>query len=537
MAIWTAGRKVSKRSPSLHSKSLDAKRACDHFDVVIIGFGPTGATLANLLGLAGVSTLLMNREKQSCMLPRAVHFDGEVMRVFQTIGISDQLAERVIVNAGMHFVNKDTGAPLLDWSRPQEIGEHAWYPSYRFHQPELERELHENLKQFPSVEIRKGCEAQEIREHEESVQVHYEELENGDHHTVSGEFVVGCEGARSLTRKLICEPTEGTIEDHGYNQLWLVVDVILHHKKPELSDYTIQYCHPESPVTCARGPGLRRRWEFALTDNEKHQPVNEAFVWDRLRPWLNQEEAQLERYTVYEFHSTLALKWRKNRLFIAGDAAHQTPPFMGQGMCAGIRDAANLAWKLRLNLNGNADPRLLDSYGRERIDHVRSYITTAMNLGQLINSNSEQDLFEKLNASDGKMKSIVPKLGKGLAVQDNNQVGSICPQPTLTRVCDHPTLLDDHCGYAPNLLIDSEWAKSLSDEQSSALDKFQSAGLCIVHTNSEPQIASVLKQLQSQAVLIRPDRYILATSTKSDECEVLLKQIQLVTPDCSVTPP
>ena len=507
-----------------------------HFDVVIIGFGPTGATLANLLGLAGVSTLLMDREKQSCTLPRAVHFDGEVMRVFQTIGIGEQLVKRLRVNAGMRFVNKDTGMLLLDWPRPQEICEHAWYPSYRFHQPELEYELHENLNRFTSVEIRRGCEAQEIHEQEESVEILYEDLESGEHYSVSGKFVVGCEGARSLIRKLICELPEDTIEDFGYNQPWLVVDVMLHEKKPELSDYTIQYCHPENPVTCARGPGLRRRWEFALTDNERHQPVNEALVWDRLRPWLNQEEAQLERYAVYEFHSTLALKWRKNRLFIAGDTAHQTPPFMGQGMCAGIRDAANLAWKLTLSLTRNPDPQLLDSYEQERIDHVRSYITTAINLGLLINSNSEQDLFEKLNSPDGKMKSIVPKLGKGLTVQENSQVGTICPQPTLTHVSDQPILLDDHCGYAPVLLINSEWAEILSDEQSSALDKFQSAGMCVVSSELEPQIADVLKQLQIGAALIRADRYILSTSTDTDEFDVLLEQIQLVKPSCALLP-
>ena len=200
----------------------------EQFDVIIIGFGPTGATLANLLGLAGISTLLMDRENQSCSLPRAVHFDGEVMRVFQTLGIGDQLAKRLRVNAGMRFINKDTGALLLDWPRAQEIGEHGWYPSYRFHQPELESELHKNLKNFPSVTIRRGCEAQEIHEQEESVQVFYEDLMSGEYQSVSGKYVVGCEGARSLTRQLICERSEGTIEDFGYNQHWLVVDLVLH---------------------------------------------------------------------------------------------------------------------------------------------------------------------------------------------------------------------------------------------------------------------------------------------------------------------
>lgn len=508
----------------------------DQFDVIVIGFGPTGATLANLLGLSGISTLLLDREYQSCSLPRAVHFDGEVMRVFQTIGISASLAERLLVNAGMQFVSKDTGTLLLDWPRPQEIGDQGWYASYRFHQPELEYELHENLKRFPSVEVRPGCEVHEIQDLEDFAQVTYKNLESGEHHTASAKYVVGCEGARSLTRKKVCESTENAIEDFGYNQSWLVVDLILNQPKPELSDYTIQYCHPRNPVTSAKGPGLRRRWEFALAESERGQSVTEAQVWERLRPWLTQEEAQLERFSVYEFHSVLALKWRRNRFVIAGDAAHQTPPFMGQGMCAGIRDSANLAWKLALILAGKSDPDLLDSYEQERIDHVRSYITTAINLGLLINSKSEQALYEKLNSPDGKMKSIAPKLGTGLASQENSHIGRLFPQPMLTRTRTQPVLLDDHCGYAPALLIKSDLLKELTESQSTELDRFTLAGLAILDSDSEPNIDTALSNLQLRAALIRPDRYILATSNDRDEFNVLIRLLHIVFPVSLASP-
>ena len=501
------------------------------FDVIIIGFGPTGATLANLLGLSGVSTLLLDRETQACHLPRAVHFDGEVMRVFQTIGISDELAGRLYVNAGMRFVNKSTGQLLLDWPRPQEIGDHAWHASYRFHQPDLESILHENLKKYPSVEVRKGCEVLEIRDMGESVQAHYEDLANGERHSVSGKYLVGCEGARSLTRKLICQPVETSIEDFDFNQYWLVVDVILNKLKPELSDYTIQYCHLENPVTANRGPGLRRRWEFALTEKDRKQhTIDKAAIWNRLKPWLTKDEALIERYAVYQFHATLALKWRKNRLFIAGDAAHQTPPFMGQGMCAGIRDAANLAWKLSLSLNNPAKAYLLDSYQQERLDHVREYIITAIKLGELVNSTSQQDIFQKLNSPNGKMKSIAPKLGKGLAVQINKHVGTLFPQPKLRNVSEHPVLFDDHCGYAASLLISSELKGSLSNEQAALLNKFRKEGLCILSTASEPHLANILERLALKAVLIRPDRYILATANDSQEFQTLLHQLPLVMP-------
>ena len=207
---------------------------------------------------------------------------------------------------------------------------------------------------------------------------------------------------------------------------------------------------------------------------------------------------------------------------------------MGQGMCAGIRDVANLAWKLTLSLTHNANSQLLDSYEKERIDHVRRYITTAINLGKLINSNSKQDLFENLNSPDSKMKSIVAKLGKGLAVQDNSQVGCIFPQPKIMNIGDHPSLLDDYCGYAPLLLMRSVWQESLSNEQGAALDKFQSRGLCVVNAESEWQIADVLERLGLGAVLIRPDRYILATATVSEGFSVLKEQLKWVLPDRGV---
>ncbi|MEE2753287.1 MAG: bifunctional 3-(3-hydroxy-phenyl)propionate/3-hydroxycinnamic acid hydroxylase [Candidatus Latescibacterota bacterium] len=500
----------------------------EHFDVVIIGFGPTGATLANLLGLSGVSVLLLDRERQSCQLPRAVHFDDEVMRVFQTIGISDQLAKRLRVNAGMRFVNRDTGKLLLDWPRPQEMGPNGWYASYRFHQPELEYMLHDNLKRFPSVEIRSGCEAQEIEDFEGSVEVVYEDLKKGERRRVSGAYLVGCEGANSLTCKCVCDPAEEAIEDFDYNQHWLVVDLVLNHPKPELSDYTMQYCHPEKPVTCARGPGLRRRWEFSLSEEERREPLEDADVWERLQSWVTREEAQLERHAVYQFHATLALKWQRNRMFIAGDAAHQTPPFMGQGMCAGIRDAANLGWKLQLSLICKTEALLLNSYAQERIANVRRYITTAIDLGKVVNSDSDQDLFDKLKSAGGKMKSLKSKLGKGLAVQENDQVGSLFPQPLYSRIDDRPILLDDHSGYAPSLLITDDLKAGLSDKEMTALNKLKAEGFCVVWAEPGSSISDVLVHLGLKAVLVRPDRYILATAEGAEEFGVVFKQAQQI---------
>ncbi|MBZ0218566.1 MAG: bifunctional 3-(3-hydroxy-phenyl)propionate/3-hydroxycinnamic acid hydroxylase, partial [Fimbriimonadaceae bacterium] len=314
----------------------------ESFDVAIIGFGPTGATLANLLALCGVSVLVLDRQTAPYPLPRAVHFDDEVMRVFQSIGVAGEVAKIVRVNRGMRFVDA-TGKLLLDWPRPQEIGPQGWYASYRFHQPDLEAILHDALTRRETIRIQPCAEVTHVRDDENIAQVHYENLRSGTTHTVTAKYVVGCDGARSIMRGFI----DTQMEDLGFHQRWLVVDVLLKKPKPELGDFTIQYCDPARPATYARGPGNRRRWEISVLDDEDSEAISTSeSVWRLLEAWLSPDEADLERMAVYTFKSAIAETWRRGRLLIAGDAAHLTPPFMGQGMCAGIRDAANLGWKL-----------------------------------------------------------------------------------------------------------------------------------------------------------------------------------------------
>ncbi len=178
----------------------------------------------------------------------------------------------------------------------------------------------------------------------------------------------------------------------GFKERWLVADLLLKRPKPELGDHTIQYCNPERPATYARGPGDRRRWEIAVRDDEQTDAIcRPDAVWPLLQRWIDPDEAELERAAVYTFQSIVADQWRKGRLLIAGDAAHRTPPFMGQGMCAGVRDAANLAWKLALAAKGLAPASILDSYGTERAPHAREYIETAVRLGRLINASGTRE--------------------------------------------------------------------------------------------------------------------------------------------------
>ncbi len=333
-----------------------------HFDVIIAGLGPTGATLANLLGLCGVSVLALDRFRAPYPLPRAVHFDDEVMRVFQTIGVAGEVGGIVRVNVGMRFIDP-AGNLLLDWPRPQEIGPQGWHASYRFHQPDLERILRAALDSRATVRIGTGTEVVGVSDRGDEVEITCLDRETGNRSTVTAAYAVGCDGANSVVRKAM----DVTEADLGFNERWLVADLLLKTPKPELGDHTVQYCDSRRPATYARGPGNRRRWEIAVLDGENADSICKPDnVWRLLKRWISPEEAEMERAAVYTFQSIVADQWRSGRLLIAGDAAHRTPPFMGQGMCAGIRDAANLAWKLALAIKGRAPQAILDSYGSER---------------------------------------------------------------------------------------------------------------------------------------------------------------------------
>ncbi len=483
-----------------------------NFDVVIVGLGPVGATLANLLGPSGISTLVLEREDAVFALPRAVHFDDEVMRVFQTIGLAGRIEKNIRVNKGMRFVDAQ-GQLLLDWPRPQRPGAQGWYPSYRFHQPDLERELRRGLTRFDNVVVRTGCELTHVEDRGANVMIQYKDLSNDQPCSVSAKYIVGCDGSRSAVRRII----DTTMHDYDFHEQWLVVDVLLKRPMPQLGDHTIQYCSAQRPATYARGPGMRRRWEIAVLDGEvPGELVRPENVWALLENWITDADAELERAAVYSFHSLIAKSWRKGRLLIAGDAAHQTPPFMGQGMCAGIRDASNLAWKLVHCVAVGENENLLDSYQSERAPHAKAYIKTAIRLGALINTSDTQDALNvAFRQPDGttRMSSIAPRLGPGLAAGALSHVGLLAPQ---LRLADGQ-LMDDVVAYAHCLIVNGSWWRQLGDlhEKSPAIEVF------LLLDDDVPEAQRYLDDLGCKAVLIRPDRYILGTATKPEELRAL----------------
>ena len=340
----------------------------------------------------------------------------------------------------------------------------------------------------------------------------YEDKARGRVETVRADYVVGCDGARSLVRQSI----GSGMEDYGFHERWLVVDVILKDEKPELGEHSVQYCVPERPATYVRCPGMRRRWEITVRPDEHAKAVvRPERVWDLLSDWISPEEAALERATVYVFHSLIAETWRKGRLLLAGDACHQTPPFMGQGMCAGIRDVANLYWKLALACRGAAAERLLDSYQSERGPNVAAYIQTAVRLGGLINTCGTKDaLRAALPAGNGaaqgsaRMESIAPPLGTGLGIGD--KAGRLFGQPRLAD----GRLMDEACPHSFVVVVDEDLTDGLTLPD----------GVALVTTGGS-DAANHLDRLGCRAALLRPDRHTLGTADSPEQLAVLLQHV------------
>ena len=472
-----------------------------NFDIVIIGLGPSGATLANLLAMNNLSILVLEKEASIYNLPRAVHFDDEVMRVFNTIGITKTLTKKLIINKGTKFVD-EKGDLLLDWPRPKVITENGWYPSYRFHQPDLERSLRHKLKRFEKVIISQNSEVYKSITHKNYSIIQYKNLKTKQIFSVKSKYVIGCDGANSFLRKQI----KSDMEHLGFEQRWAVIDLILKTKKTNLPDRTIQYCNSKRPATYCRNVGKRRRWEIALKEEESVEKFFEdKTLWKFLSQWVSEDEAKIERKTVYTFQSAIAKKWRKGRQFLVGDAAHLTPPFMGQGMCAGIRDASNLAWKISICCKKGHNDRLLDTYQSERSSNVRDYINTAMKMGELLNSIGGSKVSETVYVEkDGtkKMNSIKPQLGKGLGNPRDKNRGKIFPFIKFNLNEE----LDNLFSSYPILITN----KKVS-ENKLKIRTYSSTDI--------PEIETILKKFKTNSLIIRPDRYVLASTELSDLTE------------------
>ncbi len=482
------------------------------FDVAIIGCGPAGALLANLLGQHGLSVLVLEREAEIYPLPRAIHFDGEVMRVFETAGLRREV--EAISRPGLKgmYFNNAAGETLLIRAGTSERGPHGCASNHYFHQPELEAVLRSGLHRYPQVQVRTRHEVTAIEDGTDVATLHVTDLHQERADTVQARYVVGCDGARSLTRKAI-----GTsMLDLGLHQPWLVFDVRLKTDVPGLPDHTVQHCDPARPMTYCNVTGNRRRWEIMLMPgDDPAQLVQPETLWRLVSRWVTPEQADIERAVIYTFHSVIAQGWRKGRLLLAGDAAHQTPPFLGQGMCAAIRDAANLAWKLEAVLRGRADADLLETYESERAPHVHAFIDLAVKLGEIIQTTDPEAARER----DARFKAgqpeifqfPTPRLGPGVWQGEAAPVAQVFPQPRLAD----GRLLDAALGQHFAVLGQAEVLAEVSEDTRA---RWQAQGV-VVRPATDPEVQAWLQQQGVRAVVLRPDRYIMGVAQSAEQLD------------------
>lgn len=508
------------------------------FDVAIIGYGPVGASLANLLGQAGLSVLVLEKDAEIYPLPRAIHFDGEVMRIFESAGLRAQVESVARPGLkGMHFVNAEQQTMLIRGGTALR-GPHGCANNHYFHQPALERVLRQGVERFANVTVKLRHEVTQITPAGDHVLLELTALteltqpptqQRGSQ--AKARYVVGCDGARSIVRKTLGSP----MKDLGLHQPWIVFDALLNDNAPALPDHTVQHCDPRRPMTYCNVTGNRRRWEIMLMpgDDPDHM-VEPATLWTLVRPWIRPDQARIERAVIYSFHSLIAQGWRKDRLMLAGDAAHQMPPFLGQGLCAGLRDVSNLAWKLLAVLQSQASgvspdsDALLDTYESERAPHVQTFIELAVRLGDIIQATDPAKAKERDARFKAGQPEIFefpsPRLGPGLHDAAGKLAGLPFGQPEL----DNGELLDARLGWRFAVIARAPLLAAVSD---STRDTWSSADVAVL-AGVDSRLAQWFDTHQVDAVVLRPDRYIMGVAKSAAQLDAITARIPVNAAQC-----
>ncbi|MEU0134108.1 bifunctional 3-(3-hydroxy-phenyl)propionate/3-hydroxycinnamic acid hydroxylase [Streptomyces sp. NPDC006296] len=395
------------------------------WDVVVIGAGPTGLAAAALLGLRGLRVAVVERHRAVYPLPRAVHLDDEVYRILHQLGVGEEFAAHSRPAAGLRLVD-GRHRELATFTRERTTA--AGLPQANmFDQPDLERLLRGNLERFPRVELLGGHELLRLDTTDPASVTARVRRPDGTVTTLRAPYLIACDGANSTVRTQLSVSSE----DFGFEQRWIVADV---RCAPGLDawDGVHQVCDTHRAGTYMRIGPDRYRWEFRLLDGESADDFADVPALRRLiEPWVRavpDDELSVLKCAEYTFRARVAHRWRVGRVFLAGDAAHVTPPFIGQGMCAGLRDAHNLAWKLAEVLRGRAAPGLLDSYEAERRPHVATMVGRARGMGRLMTGGGR--------AASLARRRLVPALARSRTVRRtllDSRTPALVPGPRIAR--------------------------------------------------------------------------------------------------------
>lgn len=473
-------------------------------DVAIVGAGPVGLVLAGLLGRRGVDVTVVDRALDVFPLPRAAHLDHTVLRVLQELGCVESLLPTMTPNTAL--VLADQALSPLVRIPAGGVGRSGFPASMYFYQPEFDRALESVAAGLPSVTILRGHDAISYDMSDHTATIHCRRIADDSAVDVAAKWVIACDGASSQLRESWGED----LESLDFDEQWLVLDLRIEDDSPRLPDHALQVCDPRRAWVSNPVPGGRYRVEMRLRDDDDPGHVMSLeHVSEFLRPLLGESRFEVERDAIYTFHGLVAPSWRKGRMLLAGDAAHQMPPFLGQGMVSGVRDAHNLAWKLAGVVQGHFSEEILDSYEQERKPHVESVVRSAIGVGRFV-SQTDPVAVEARNRAlrNGDVTDVptfrIPDLAPGILVGTGG--GSTLPQPV--RGDTLPTLdglLGD--GFSVISISPIPSADRLWWPTDVPVRFFETREL----GDTGDQLAEWLEQKKAQVVLVRPDRYILST--------------------------
>ncbi len=477
--------------------------------VVIVGAGPAGVTAGTLLTQYGVSCLVLERHPGIYAQPRAVHCDDEVCRILARLGVYDEFA--AITRQGLGLRLLDPNMRVLEEIDTTRTTAHGFPKTNMYDQPELEALLRANFTKQPGAQLRGNAEVTGIAQHGDGVRVSFTDRQNGTKHSVETTFVLGCDGANSMVRSAM----GAALADLHFEQRWVVIDV---DTDAELCQWegVHQVCSTERAATYMRVGGTRYRWEFQLLDGETaadYQTI--AAILPLISPWLGDipaEKLTLVRVADYTFRARVADRWRDRNVFIVGDAAHTTPPFIGQGLCAGLRDAMNLTWKLAGVLSGSLPDSALDTYQREREPHVRVLIRFAIAMGWAMTAGGQlgnlcRRVFFPLVLRLPPIRGIAGDVGtpplrrSDLVIKSRNRHelgGRLCPNPLLPQ----NVRLDEVIANRFALITSA----SLSEGQRGEL---QRRGAVVVSAAPGSELARWLRHGRAAAAIVRPDGTVM----------------------------
>ena len=496
------------------------------YDVAIVGCGPVGQLLAMLLGQNGHRVAILERHPEFYPLPRAVTFDDETARTLASIGFDPDTDSKMEAFDAYYFLKNGNQETLqqLNWRGEQPTGWHRWY---WFNLPELQVRFQEMLDIMPSVTLHSAFEVKDVVENGDQVELSGVSQASGtsEDKKLTAQFVVGADGANSLIRELI----GSEMEDLGFFYDWLIIDII-NSGNVEYDPPIWQFCDPARPQTLVPGGPGRRRWEIMLLPGESAEELGtEEHCWNFIEPWgSNPSNCELERFAVWRFQAKWAKTWSKGRMAIAGDAAHLTPPFAGQGMCAGFRDAVNLAWRLNLMLEGKASAALLEDYGPERIEQTKYWVNVAVEIGKVICVLDP----EEAAGRDAAMLAALddpslappppppPALGPGNWVESPG--ASMLSRQGRVSFKGRDGRFDEFVNRGWHLIgLDCDPMAGMSDQ---AKSDFAAIGGSAVRVTSKPEEGAMFDakgtygewfaELGADVVLVRPDQYV-AFSAKS----------------------